>query len=79
MIRNALSHFNFQFVELKNDFKIIFYPNPKGHEETRTFDGKEFFNFVFNCKLLIETFYSILLLMSSITAIRKFFIKKSSV
>lgn len=78
MIRNALSHFNFQFIDLKDDFKITFYPNPLGHEETRTFNANEFFHFVSDYKFLIQTFYSILCLMLSISAIRHFFIKKSN-
>ncbi len=79
VMRNAISHFNFniEYDEKDVNFIITFYPNPQEKEETRVFKGNEIIDFLGNYRYLMETFEHILFIMIIFALLRQFYCKEN--
>jgi len=77
MMRNAIAHFNFtiKYETPPDEFRIIFYPDPKGNEESRSFNDVEFIKFIGDYVMLLKTYENILSLMIIFGILHKFYCK----
>lgn len=80
MMRNAIAHFNFSinYETPPDEFRIIFYPNPKGKEELRSFNDVKFIKFIGDYMMLLKTYEEILSSMIIFRLLHLFYCKDNT-